>query len=617
MPPHDESLSQYLLALEHEVLIVVATNQDLGAAMDLLCRRVEEIVPDVTTSILAVDDEGRLRPLAGPSVPEVFSRSIDGIPIGPNIGSCGTAAYKREPVECHDLETDPLWRNFKEIPLQHGLKACWSSPILAKDGRAVGSFAFYYREKRGPSAIDLQIVESCIHLCTIAIEHDRAREQIRRIAYVDPITGLPNRSAFQSRGVAILAEAKETGRTLAVHYLDLDDFKGVNDTLGHRVGDMALHQIGERLLEVAGKEALITRLGGDEFAILQPDARPVDAERLSGAVLASFETDFVVEGHVISLGASCGIARAPDDGVTLIELMKNADLALYRAKADGRGRCRFFLPEMADAVRRRREREADLRRAIENDELALVYQPIVDLQTGRITSCETLLRWNHPTRGLVPPTEFVPMAEDIGLIPVIGRWVLKRACAEATRWPETVSVAINLSAVQLRNPSFSTEVRRTLADVGLDPHRLILEITESVILAENRQTKAVLSELRRAGVRLALDDFGTGYSSLRSLRVFPIDTIKIDRSFVAELGRTPHAMTIVTAVIVLARELGMKTTAEGIETAGQMDWLTEAGCTEGQGYLLARPKAAAEVRQFLAAECALAAPEEPRRLAAG
>ncbi|MEQ8695000.1 MAG: EAL domain-containing protein [Bauldia litoralis] len=617
MPPHDESLSQYLLALEHEVLIVVATNQDLGAAMDLLCRRVEEVVPGVVTSILAVDDEGRLRPLAGPSVPEVFTRSIDGLPIGPNTGSCGTAAYRREPVECHDLETDPLWQDYKAIPLQHGLKACWSSPILAKDGRAVGSFAFYYREKRGPSAIDLQIVESCIHLCTIAIEHDRAREQIRRIAYVDPITGLPNRSAFQSRGEAILAEAKATGRTLAVHYLDLDDFKGVNDTLGHRVGDMALHQIGERLLEVACKEALITRLGGDEFAILQPDARPVDAERLSGAVLASFETDFVVEGHVISLGASCGIARAPDDGVTLIELMKNADLALYRAKADGRGRCRFFLPEMADAVRRRREREADLRRAIENDELALVYQPIVDLQTGRITSCETLLRWNHPTRGRVPPTEFVPMAEDIGLIPEIGRWVLRRACAEATRWPDTVSVAINLSAVQLRSPGFSAEVRRTLADVGLDPHRLILEITESVILAENRQTKAVLSEFRRAGIRLALDDFGTGYSSLRSLRVFPIDAIKIDKTFVHELGRNPHAMTIVTAVIVLARELGMTTTAEGIETAEQMDWLTEAGCTEGQGYFLSRPKPAAEVRQILATDCAPAAPTRPRRLASG
>lgn len=613
MPSRDETLLQQLLSVEHEVLKIVATDMDLAAAMDLLCRRVEEIVPEAVCSIIAISDSGLLHPVAAPSLPHSYSAALDGAPIGPKVGSCGTAAYRKAPVEVRDIETDPLWHDFKGLALPLGLLACWSSPIFAKDGQVIGTFAFYYPTKRGADPVEVTIVDYCVHVCAIAMEHDRARQQIHRIAFSDTVTGLPNRVAFQNEAEQLIGDIAGTERAISIHYVDLDDFKGVNDTLGHQVGDHLLRIIGERLSEVAGSEATVARLGGDEFAILQADAGVVEAERLVRRVLLSFERPFMVDGHVITLAASCGIARAPQDGGTVNELMKNADLALYRAKANGRGRYQFFVPSMAEAAHNRRELENDLRGAIERNELYLVYQPIVDLATGRHSSCEALLRWKHPTRGEIPPMDFVPVAEQIGLISQIGGWVLQEACSQAAGWPDSISVAINLSAVQLRNAGFMQEVSRALAKSGLPASRLILEITESVILKETRQTKSVLAKLRRIGVRIALDDFGTGYSSLRSLRAFPIDKIKIDKSFVHEIGRTPHSMTIIMALIRLARDLGMDTTAEGIETAGQLEWLNRSGCTEGQGFYFARPKPAADLAALLAREPDAAGPESSDR----
>ena len=590
-------LTRQLLVLEHEVLKTITTGGTLAEAMDLLCGRVELMAPAVICTVLLVDDKGLLHPLAAPSLPEEYSAALDGLPIGPKVGSCGTAAYRREEVDVKDIATDPLWEDFRHLALPLGLRACWSSPILARDGTAVGTFAFYYRDGNGSRELERLIVDACVPLSAIVIEHERAHAEAHRLAYRDPLTQLANRTAFFDRARSLVAESGSIG--VAVFYLDLDGFKEINDTLGHWAGDQLLVAVGERLLAFADEAGIIARLGGDEFALLRGGCDVVAAEALAARLISAFDAHFLVEGQTVAMRASLGIAfRQPGDD-DLTELMKNADLALYRAKAEGGGRHCFFNPGMAAAVRKRRELEKDLRKAIEAGEFFVVYQPIVDLATRAVTGCEGLVRWRHPTAGLRMPAEFVGIAEELGLIAPIGAWVLEEACRHAMRWPTDAYVAINLSAIQLRDPGFVSQVAATLSRTGLPSSRLQLEITESVLLAENPVTDATLSALRRTGVAIALDDFGTGYSSLRSVRAFRPDKIKIDRSFVQELGEGGHSTTIVRAVIALARNLGMTTTAEGVETAEQAGLLLAEGCIEGQGYHFSRPRTADEISLVL------------------
>ena len=595
---HRGSLGGELLDLQHEILEMIATGETLSAAMDRLCRRAEEIAPAVTCSILTVDTVGTIHPLAAPSLPDSYSRALDGVHIGPGVGSCGTAAFRGEPVEVTDIETDPLWTDFRALALPIGLRACWSSPIKARDGRVIGTFAFYYRTRRGACDVERRIVAACVHLCAIAIEHDMARTQIRRIAYYDPVTGLMNRVAFHDRAIRALSD-RASPRRLAVHYIDLDEFKWVNDSLGHRAGDILLDAVGRRIVAETGGALVVARLGGDEFAILQEAGDRAEVAEVAARVLGVFSEPFAIDGHEIRMGASLGIAVAPDDGRSIDELMINADLALYRAKADGRGHHRFFTADLAEAAKARRETERDLRAALDRGEFSMVYQPIVRFSDGTVTACEALLRWRHPQRGIVSPATFIPLAEEIGLITRIGAWVLREACRQAVDWPGEVALSVNLSPLQLRNPALVADIMQALAETGFPPARLILEITETAILADEAASRDALTRLASMGIRIALDDFGTGYSSLWSLRAFPINKIKIDRSFVHELAGATPSGPIVRTVIALARDLGMTTTAEGIENDAQASLLAAEGCTEGQGYHFAPPLPPAEVRTLL------------------
>ncbi len=600
------------------VLELVATGEALPVVMDDLCRRVEQIAPDVICSILEVDASGCLRPMAGPSLPKTYSQALDGASIGPAVGSCGTAAWRGEPVEVVDIETDPLWVDYKALALPIGLRACWSSPIKARDGRVIGTFAFYYRQKRGASDLDREIVSTCVHLCAIAIEHDMARRQIQRIAYLDSITGLMNRFAFHEKAKRLIGAATKA-RPVAVHYLDLDQFKGVNDTLGHRTGDLLLAAIAERLIASIGSSVAIARLGGDEFAVLQQVGAGSSVADISAHVLSIFDRPFEVEDHSISMDASIGVAVAPDDGETVTDLMMNADLALYAAKADGRGRYRFFSGELADAAKARRALEQDLKLALAADQFSVVYQPIVSLEDGAVRSCEALLRWTHPERGSVAPADFIQLAEEMGLITRIGDWVLRQAARQAVIWPDEVTLSVNFSPLQLRNPDLVADIGNALKETGLRPERLIVEITETAILTDEDAGRGALTRLANMGIGLALDDFGTGYSSLRSLRTFPISKIKIDQSFVREVTRTKLSRSIVNTVIALARDLSMTTTAEGIETAEQARRLADEGCTEGQGYYFARPMGAPDLLEFLKAAQGgrMPLPQAQRRAVAG
>jgi diguanylate cyclase (GGDEF)-like protein/PAS domain S-box-containing protein len=441
-------------------------------------------------------------------------------------------------------------------------------------------------------------------LCLIAVIEDvtekrKAEEQIAFLAHHDALTGLPNRAQFSER----LEDALDwvaRGSKLAVLFLDLDHFKTVNDTLGHFIGDELLKAVADRLRQCLRNVDLIGRLGGDEFAIVQTAIeQPGDAAALALRIQEAIKAPYDLCGIQAVVDVSIGIALAPNDATDATEVMKRADMALYQAKSEGRSRYRFFEPAMDAAMKARRKLDTELRSALANDEFELYYQPVVDIRSNEIVGVEGLLRWHHPLGGTVQPAEFVPVAEESGLIIPIGEWVVRQACSDAIRWPEHIRVALNLSPVQFHSPNLTPTIINALGMSGIAPSRLELEITEDVLLKHDSENVTMLEQLRRLGVRIVMDDFGTGYSSLNYLRRFPFDKVKIDRSFVNDLtGGNAESRAIVQAVVALATALKVSTTAEGVETEEQLSLVRAAGCTEYQGYLFSAPRPARDIARL-------------------
>ncbi|KJC62297.1 diguanylate cyclase [Bradyrhizobium sp. LTSPM299] len=432
-------------------------------------------------------------------------------------------------------------------------------------------------------------------------ERRAAEARIAHMAHHDGLTNLPNRDFYQERLREALERSRSGNKRVAVMCVDLDLFKNVNDSFGHPMGDRLLKLVAERLRAAVSGDNLAARLGGDEFAIvLAADVSPNEASAFAEQLIAVLSAPYAIDGLDIVVGASIGIALSPSDGMTTEELMRNADMALYRAKSEGGGVHHFFEPEMDQQAQKRRDMERDLRAAIANGGFELHYQPLVDIAADRISGFESLLRWPHPQKGMVSPAEFIPVAEDIGLIVALGEWVLREACSEAVKWPTNVKVAVNLSPVQFRSRNLVQAVISALAHSGLSPRRLELEITESVFLAETEANLAILHQLRGLGVSISMDDFGTGYSSLSYLRSFPFDKIKIDRSFVKDLAQRSDCLAIVRAISGLGRSLNITTTAEGVETVDQLDWLRAEGCNEVQGFLFSAARPAREIGALLA-----------------
>lgn len=426
-------------------------------------------------------------------------------------------------------------------------------------------------------------------------ERRQAEAKIIYMARHDALTNLPNRVLFREN----LEQSLARGDELAILFLDLDRFKGVNDALGHPIGDALLCAVTERLKLAVREADTVARLGGDEFAIVQIGARPTDATELARRLIEAISEPFEILGNQVVVGTSIGIAIAPTDGTEPDQLLKNADMALYRAKSDGRGAFHFFQAEMDARMQARRALELDLRKALTSGEFELYYQPLVELATRDVSGFEALVRWNHPERGLIAPDNFIPILEEIGLISALGDWVLKQACLEAVKWPSKLTVAVNLSAAQFRNPTLSLSVASALATSGLAASRLELEITETVLLQDDRLVLDALHQIRNLGVKISMDDFGTGYSSLSYLRSFPFDKIKIGRSFVQELGKKNDCVAIIHAVAHLGSSLGMITTAEGVETQEQLEILQAEGCDQGQGYLFSPPRPATDIPALL------------------
>jgi diguanylate cyclase (GGDEF)-like protein len=458
----------------------------------------------------------------------------------------------------------------------------------------------YERERPGGRVLEIRTVpfgrNAAVRTYTDVTGRKETERRIAHMARHDALTGLPNRTLFHERLEEALASSRRNGENVALLCLDLDHFKTVNDTLGHPTGDALLRAVAERLRADLRQEHTVARLGGDEFAILlRGGAQPDDASGLARRLIAALNEPFVLGEDQVTAGVSIGIAIGPSDGADADLLFKHADLALYRAKADGRNLSRFFEPEMDAQVQERRSLEMDLREALSEGQFHLHYQPLYDAQNNDLVGFEALLRWDHPVRGSVPPSQFIPVAEETRLIVPLGEWALREACREAASWPPSVRLAVNVSAAQFRTANLAETVVSALAASGFLPGRLELEITESILMQSNESCVRMLHQLRALGVRIAMDDFGTGYSSLSYLRSFPFDRIKIDRSFVREMTHNGECAAIVRAIVQLGATLGIATIAEGVETREQLEAVRAQGCNEVQGFFFGRPRPGAEI----------------------
>ncbi len=609
---HDISEERRATALtEHqaEILEQVARGVPLRETLQTIAATVEDHFPWLSCAMFLVGPEGTSMRLAvAPSLSPRFVDSLDGTAIGPADGSCGTAAFRRSPVIVADITTDPLWAHRRDLALEHGLRSSWSTPVLASDGDTVlGTLDVFGREPRTPDDEHQRIVGLLAHLASIAIERKAFEDRLAHQSMHDPLTGLPNRLLFLDRLGLAVARCRRTRSQVAVLFLDLDRFKNVNDGLGHDAGDELLVAVARRLEAMLRPGDTVARFGGDEFTILCEDL-PAEsaAERsmeIAHRLLGVVSQPFVVRGTDTFVGASIGIAHASNGDERPEELLRNADAAMYHAKEGGRGRVDVFDETMRARALARHATENALHRALERGELRVFFQPVVALADARCVGAEALVRWQHPERGLIAPAEFVPLAEETGLVGELGAWVLAEAASHAAKWQigrdRGFLVSVNLSARQLAQPDLAERAAEVIDRTGVDPSNLCFEITESVLMDDADSVISVIERVRDLGVRLAIDDFGTGYSSLGYLKRFPIDIVKIDRSFVAGLGTDAGDVAIVSAVIGLAHALGLRVVAEGVETEEQLSELVMLGCDEAQGYFFAPPQPVQDLQDLL------------------
>jgi diguanylate cyclase (GGDEF)-like protein/PAS domain S-box-containing protein len=588
--------SESLHVGQAHLLKMIALGAPLVEVFSSLILLIEAHVPDVTGSILLLTPDGRhLVNGAAPNLDPAYCALVDGIEIGPAAGSCGTAIWRSEPVIVADIETDPLWAAYRALAAPFGFRACWSSPILSYQGKALGTFALYSQKPGEPTAECLKLVGMATHIAGIAIERKEAEDSIQFMAHHDTLTGLPNRSMLDERVASAIEAADDGGGAMTLAFIDLDNFKLVNDSLGHHAGDELLKIVAARMLKCVRPSDSIVRLGGDEFVVLISGAlrRGETVEDRLNAVRQSIAEPVMIEGRSFQVTASMGVAAYPEHGRNVTELLARADAAMYRAKEIGRDAMQVFTAELANRAHEKLQKQEELRRALARSELFLQYQPQMDLTTGRIFAVEALIRWRHPERGLVPPGDFIPLAEETGLIGPIGDWTLRAACRQNKAWQVSglppIVVSVNVSARQVQEKDWVERVAEALEESGLEARYLELELTESMIMEDVQQAVETMHRLEQLGVHLAIDDFGTGYSSLSALKRFPVDRLKIDRSFVKDLPADTDDAAIARAVISLAHSLQLRVIAEGVETREQIDFLRAAGCDEIQGYYLSRP----------------------------
>jgi diguanylate cyclase (GGDEF)-like protein len=593
-------VSDLLLHIQNEILEAVASGDTLQDIADLLCRRIENLVPAIVCSVLIVDSDRKLHPLAGPSLPDAYSEALDGIEAGPSVGSCGTAAYRGEAVIVSDIESDPLWADFKALALPLGLRACWSTPIKSRDGRVVGTFAFYYRTVGTPDEMERRIVQTCVHLCAIAIEHKEVQARDYKLAYFDALTGLSNRSRFDEMLCGRVHDQADFGLLL----VDIDHLKSVNDTMGHLVGDFLIKSVANMIgTDRPGETAF--RLGGDEFAVIIDGVTTAEGlaaaaqdvlHRTSGPVTAGLDTLFP--------SVTIGGALFGSDGVDANTLRQNADFALYHAKETDRGGYVQFRSELRTSIFDRIRAIRNVDAALAEDRIAAYYQPIAQLASSEIVGLEALVRMTGLQGGVSPAGDFAAAFSDTKIAARVTEKMLNQVASDIRKWLDlgipVEHVGINVTTGDFQYGNLQAKIEACFAKQNVPLKHIVLEVNESVFMGGSDQFVAKAAKrLRDKGLLVALDDFGTGYASLTHLISFPVDVIKIDRSFVGALANEKASSVIVAAIMDMANRLGMRVIAEGIESLEQVRQLSELGCQFGQGYLFGKAVSAADMGELL------------------
>ncbi|NMA99119.1 MAG: EAL domain-containing protein [Phyllobacteriaceae bacterium] len=587
--------------VQTEVLEAVARGMELAEVGRILCREVEQSAPDVMCSILLVDDTGHLHSLAAPTLPAEFSAAIENLAIGPKVGSCGTAAWRREPVLVTDIATDPLWEDYRGLALSLGLRACWSTPIFGVDGSVIGTFAFYYDVSRGPTELERSFVDTSVHLCSLAIEHDRTLSHNRRLAFFDPLTDLPNRASFQE----FLRRAIKLKKPFGLILLDIDNLKLVNDSIGHLAGDALIRAVGHRLAE-CGADISASRVGGDEFAILVDGCS--DHDQLQGAadtILAHTMGMVAVDEQSVMAHVTLGGALYGVDGTDEETLAQNADFALYHAKQTHRGGYRGFRPDLRTAMVQRIEAVRQLDSAMAEGWVVPHYQPIVRLDNSAIVGLEALARITMPDGRIASAGEFHSGLSDPRIAYELTGHMLDQVARDIRVWLDAgldfQHVGINVTTGDFQRGDLAERIGTIFARHDVPLRYIALEVNESVFMGgSDLSVPLAVEALRAQGILVALDDFGTGFASLTHLMSFPVDVIKIDRSFTERLGIDDKAgEVVVRAILDIARRLDMRVVAEGIETDGQLEVLTRFGCPMGQGFRFSRPVSVDETTKLL------------------
>ncbi|HHY72106.1 MAG TPA: EAL domain-containing protein [Bacillus bacterium] len=594
-----------LLNGQNKALEMIAKGAPFKDVLNTIIEDIEKTSDGGICSILLVDQNKKvLVNGASPNLPNKYIETINkGIKIGPKMGSCGAAAYSKQITIVSDIANDRRWKGFEYITSKYNLKACWSSPVYDNHDNVLGTFAMYYNEERTPNELDLQIIEKATYLTSLAIQHYQTEAKVNFMAYHDSLTGLPNRRLFHEKATEDMNKiSDDKAETLGLMYIDLDRFKIINDSLGHIVGDMLLVEIAKRLKKCVQEDDIVSRLGGDEFAIVLNNVTKQNVSHIAQKILNSLSQPFIIEGHEIFISPSIGISLYSRKEENITELLRKADVAMYQVKKDGRNNYRFYDIVFDKETFNKLEIENQLRKALERNEFHLVYQPIIDLSEKRITGFEALIRWDHPFLGQVPPCSFIPIAEESGVIISIGEWVLRTACQQLKHWENNgfppLTVSVNISIRQFYQPNFIDTITRTINETKINPNHLTIEITESMTMDVETVT-TILNKFKKIGVAISIDDFGTGYSSLSYLNKLPIDTLKIDKSFINDITNSKNDKNIAITIIHMAKSLGLNVIAEGVETNEQIAILKQHSCNEAQGYLISKPLPVDEIKSFL------------------
>ena len=588
-----------------EILEMVAIGRPAADIYDAIALMYEDRHPGMRCSMLELHDNKLLHGGA-PSLPKEYCDAVHGLKNGPNVGSCGTSTYTGKRVLVENIETDPKWKKIKHVALPHGMRCCWSEPIMNSYGDVLGAFGMYYNHCALPNEKESNDLKSAARLAGIVMERDQAQKRIRTLAYTDELTGLASRAYFHQNLEELIKTSGRHNHRFGLLYIDLDDFKGVNDSLGHDAGDLLLKTIAKRLESTCRESDFIARLSGDEFCILAEEVDDDYAANVAQRCLDAISQPIELSARKLTPACSIGIARYPEDGEDLTALLKAADTSLYAAKENGKNQYAFYKRELTRRAEYRFQIELYLREAIEKQQLSLVYQPQIDVNSGKIIGVEALSRWRHPLLGQVPPTDFIATSERIGMIKPLTEWVISTACSQAIAWKKegfsTLRMAVNISPNHFLDKEIVPLIKRIINETGIAPAELELEVTESVVQTDQRNL-LIFQDLKDLGVLLAIDDFGIGYSSFASLKHLKVDCLKIDKYFVDDMLVDKKALLLISSMVEMGHKLGYGIIAEGVEASEQFNILKHLGCGTAQGYLFSKPVDANAISKLLNNNC--------------